>query len=383
MNTTSDPAIPSLSTNTNSSTIGAPNTGAPNTGAHYDPRQLEPITPTPAQWDAFLQAQPRAHLLQTSAWAGLKRPYGWEAARIGLAHAGELVAGAQLLFRRLPFRLGTMAYLPMGFTITHPDQRAPLWKAIDATARRQGAAFLKWEPGLYLPGDAPHDFARYGFRPSPQTVQPPRTIVIDIAGDEETILARMNQGTRRKIRQSAKNGVRVFEGTRADVDHFTRMMHTTGERNDFGVHEPAYYGLAYDLFVPQYAALILAEHDGDMLAGVMVFASGSTAWYLYGASATVKRNLMAAYGVQWAAIQWARARGCIAYDMWGIPDEDADALEAQFETRDDGLWGVYGFKRGWGGQVVRSPGAWDKVYNPLVYAAYQLALKRRGNRETA
>jgi len=88
---------------------------------------------------------------------------------------------------------------------------------------------------------------------------------------------------------------------------------------------------------------------------------------------------MASYGVQWAAIQWAKARGCKYYDMWGIPDEEETALEAQFETRDDGLWGVYGFKRGWGGRVVRSVGAWDRVYNPLIYSAYKLAVKIRAS----
>src|SRR5688572_7230946 len=156
------------------------------------------------------------------------------------------------------------------------------------------------------------------------------------------------------------------------------MMQTTGSRNEFGVHEPAYYEKAYDLFVPNGdAALILAEHEGDALAGIMVFAKGKTAWYLYGASSDVKRNLMATYGVQWAAIQWAKKRGCIEYDLWGIPDEDEATLEAQFEQRSDGLWGVYGFKRGWGGKVVRSAGTWDKVYNPLVYAAYKLALRWR------
>ena len=126
------------------------------------------------------------------------------------------------------------------------------------------------------------------------------------------------------------------------------------------------------------AALILAEHEGDPLAGIMVFAAGKSAWYLYGASSNVKRNLMATYGVQWQAIQWAKARGCTVYDLWGIPDENESTLEAQFESREDGLWGVYGFKRGWGGEVVRSAGAWDKVYNPLIYKAYQIALKRRG-----
>jgi lipid II:glycine glycyltransferase (peptidoglycan interpeptide bridge formation enzyme) len=262
---------------------------------------------------------------------------------------------------------------------------------VDGVCRQRRAAFLKWEPGIFEAGDPPLDFTRHGFHASTQTIQPPRTILIDISGDDESILARMNQGTRRKIRQSQKNSVRYYEASRDDLVKFTRMMQTTGSRNDFGVHEPSYYSLAYDLFVPQHAALILADQTEsetedqpartDDLAGVFVFAIGKTAWYFYGASSNLKRNLMASFGAQWAAIQWAKRRGCTVYDMWGIPDEGEATLEAQFESRDDGLWGIYGFKRGWGGRVVRSAGAWDKVYNPIVYAAFQLALRVR-NRTT-
>jgi len=344
---------------------------------------LTTITPPPQQWDAFVAAQPRAHFLQQSAWGELKRAYGWDAERIALIENDQIIAGAHLLYRRLPFRIGTMAYLAMGPYAFPQSDAAQLWQAIDAAARKQGAAFLKWEPGivddiqnkglksLALPAES-------GFRESPQTVQPPRTVLIDISGSDDTILARMNQGTRRKIRQSQKNGIRYYEGSRADVDIFNAMMQTTGSRNAFGVHAPGYYERAYDLFVPNGdAALILAEHEGDPLAGLMVFAKGQTAWYVYGASSDVKRNLMAAYGVQWAAIQWAKTRGCTIYDMWGIPDEDETILESQFETRSEGLWGVYGFKRGWGGQVVRSLGAWDKVYNPIIYTAYRMALRIR------
>ncbi len=345
---------------------------------------LETITPTPAHWDAFVTAQPRAHVLQLAAWGDLKRAFGWDADRVALLDNGRIVAGAQVLFRRLPFRLGTMAYLAMGPYVAEnaagASYTASLHRTIDTCARRHRAAFLKWEPGIIDTETAgARDAApqELGFRPSAQTIQPPRTILLDISGDDETILARMNQGTRRKIRQSQKNNLRYWEASRADVSIFNAMMHTTGARNAFGVHAPVYYERAYDLFVPQHAALILAEHEGDALAGIMVFAVGQTAWYLYGASSDTKRNLMAAYGVQWAAIQWAKARGCTTYDLWGIPDADEAVLEAQFQERSDGLWGVYGFKRGWGGQVVRSLGAWDKVYNPLVYNAYKVALRLR------
>ncbi len=343
------------------------------------------ITPAPPDWDRFVGQQRRAHVLQQSAWGTLKQAYGWDVERVALSDQGQIIAGAQILYRRLPFGLGWMAYLAMGPLAQRadPEIERALWQAVHQTARRKGAAFLKWEPGIYGADEAHPDPVALGFHISQQTVQPPRTVMIDLAGDEEAMMARMNQGTRRKIRQSQKNGIRYFEAQPADVARFTRMMETTGTRNEFGVHEAGYYERAYELFVPAGdAALILAEHEGDDLAGIMVFAKGTTAWYLYGASANVKRNLMAAYGVQWAAIQWAKQRGCQQYDMWGIPDEDEATLEAQFEQRSDGLWGVYGFKRGWGGQVVRSLGAWDTVYNPVIYGAYRLALRWRERRGT-
>ncbi|MBI1282053.1 MAG: peptidoglycan bridge formation glycyltransferase FemA/FemB family protein [Anaerolineaceae bacterium] len=353
---------------------------------------------TAADWDAFVGANVHAHVLQQWAWGELKAAYGWKVERLFVRDdRGQILALAQVLFRTLPLHLGTMAYLAMGPLVVdpYPEKVQPrdyalavLWERIRQSGLNHRAAFLKWEPGIFTNGLSQEavietlihgKFQYLGLRQSPQTVQPPRTVMIDISSDEDTILARMNQGTRRKIRQSLKNGITYREGTKADVNIFTGMMNTTGERNDFGVHEPAYYQKAFDLFVPQGdAALILAEHEGDPLAGIMVFAKGKTAWYLYGASSNIKRNLMGAYGVQWAAIQWAKAKGCTEYDMWGIPDEDETILEAQFESRSDGLWGVYGFKRGWGGEVVRSLGAWDKVYNPVIYAAYQLALRARG-----
>ena len=244
-------------------------------------------------------------------------------------------------------------------------------------SKKHGAAFLKWEPGFYIDDPMP-DFAAMGFKESPQTVQPPNTVMLDISDSDDDILARMNQGTRRKIRKSLKNDIAYIEAGPEQVAQFTDLMQVTGERNDFGVHEPSYYALQHQLFVPDHAALILAQHEGETLAGVFVFAVSDTAQYISGASSNVNRNLMASYGVQWQAIQWARARGCNTYDMWGIPDAPEDQLEAQFQERSDGLWGVYGFKRGWGGQVIRSAGAWDMVYNPLIYGAYKLALNVRG-----
>ena len=92
---------------------------------------------------------------------------------------------------------------------------------------------------------------------------------------------------------------------------------------------------------------------------------------------------MAPFIAQWEAIRWAKAHGARTYDFWGIPDANETTLEAEFESRRDGLWGVYGFKRGWGGKVTRSVGAWDRIYNAPLYAIYRRLLDRRRKPETA
>ena len=330
--------------------------------------------PTAEEWDTFIRQQPNGHALQLSAYADLKCAYGWEAERFGLIDGDALVGGAQVLFRPLPLNTGRMAYVAMGPYCSTPEQWDLLWKSI-----KHKAAFLKWEAGIRPPTMEQLPYNQWGFKASPQTIQPPSTILIDITSNDDAIMARMNQGTRRKIRKSLKNDIDYREGDRADLERFAELMQTTGERNAFGVHEANYYRLAYDLFVEKGdGVLLVAEHENDLLAGILVVAVGDTAWYLYGASSNVKRNLMASYGIQWHAIQWSKARGHKVYDLWGIPDEDQATLEAQFKERSDGLWGVYGFKRGWGGDVVRSEGTWDKIYNPFIYKAYTMALKLRG-----
>lgn len=349
-------------------------------------RTFTQLTPAVPAWESFVTNHPQAHILQLPAWGMLKSQFGWQSNCIALQNADNaIVAGAQILYRPLPFRLGTLAYIPKGPLAPaewwqNPAMMQPLWDAIHATARQQGARWLKVE----APDAAPDETAitaalqQAGFRPSPQDIQPVRTVVINLDGTPDEIMARMKQKTRYNIRLSAKKDVSVREGTSADVASFTAMMQVTGERDAFGVHDPAYYQQAYDLFAPAgRVALFIASYEGQDLAGVMVFAVGHTAYYLFGASTNVERNRMPAYGAQWAAIQWAMAQGCTQYDMWGVPDADEETLEAEFAQRHDGLWGVYRTKRGWGGAVTRRLPAWDYVYNAPLYAAYRHLITRR------
>lgn len=326
---------------------------------------------TQAEWDAFVQNHPEAHLLQTPNWGDLKREYGWTPEYLRL---GDL--GAMVLFRHLPLGF-SVAYIPRGPVGT--GDWSGFWEAVDELSRKHNAIFLRVEPDIWEP--VPDDFAEThlpGFLPSQQTTQPPRTVLIDISGTEEDWLEAMKPKTRYNIRLAERKDVIIQPSS--DVSAFHQLMQTTGQRDAFGIHSVDYYQAAYNHFAPDdTCTLLMASFEGQPLAGLMAFAQGYTAWYLYGASNNRERNRMPTYLLQWEAMRWAKAKGCRTYDLWGVPDQPESVLEANFMDRSDGLWGVYRFKRGFGGEVRRTIGTWDKVYKPLLYKLYRLYTGRKEN----
>jgi lipid II:glycine glycyltransferase (peptidoglycan interpeptide bridge formation enzyme) len=65
---------------------------------------------------------------------------------------------------------------------------------------------------------------------------------------------------------------------------------------------------------------------------------------------------------------WAQEQGCTSYDLWGVPDEAGKGEEDMEEVlKRGGLWGVYRFKRGFGGRILRHSPSYDFVYSPLLY----------------
>jgi len=327
--------------------------------------------PTPEQqaaWDAFVAANPGGHVLQASRWAALKARFGWSACLVELTQGAEIVAGAQVLFRRLP--LGqSVAYVPKGPVVdwSNADLAGELLAALDDLARERGAWSLKLEPEALEGSPAGELLRKAGYQPTAHTVQPCSTIWVDLTASPDDILARMKSKTRYNVRLAARKGVQVRPATEDDLPAFYRLMQETSARDGFPIHSAAYYQAVYHLFVTAgWARLLVAHAEEGLLGGLMVFAFGGVAWYMYGASASAGRQRMPNHLLQWEAMRWAREKGCHTYDLWGIPDEvgqDPAAYERTVADRRGGLWGVYRFKQGFGGRVVRYVGAFEQVYS--------------------
>src|SRR5690606_22340314 len=107
---------------------------------------------------------------------------------------------------------------------------------------------------------------------------------------------------------------------------------------------------ADDTSSPAEVELLIAEHENIPLAAMFLVISGNRGTYLYGASSSVNRNLMATYALQWEAINIARSKGCTEYDFFGVAPK-ADASHP--------LYGLYKFKTGFGGKIHHNLGCWD------------------------
>jgi lipid II:glycine glycyltransferase (peptidoglycan interpeptide bridge formation enzyme) len=365
---------------------------------------LELITVTsPEQWDTLIKDLPGAHALQTWEWGRVKAEVGWKAhPLIWHDEKGSVCAGALCLQRTVSLggfalKLNVM-YVPRGPMLDWADANL-VRRVLDDLqdfAKSKGAIFLKIDPDLPLgfglpastddqnnpPGLAVQsDLERRGWRFSDEQIQFRNTVVIDLNASEEDMLMRMKSKTRYNVRLAARKGVTVRSGGVNDIDLLYRMYAHTSIRDDFLIREKAYYDLVWRLFFTAgLAEPLIAEVEGEPVGAVVIFRFGSRAWYIYGMSLDEHREKMFTYRLQWEAMLRAKAAGCTAYDLWGAPDVFSE---------DDPMWGVFRFKDGLGGRVVRTLGAWDYPVRPWLYKLYSRVLpkilgvmRRHGKEET-
>jgi peptidoglycan pentaglycine glycine transferase (the first glycine) len=337
------------------------------------------------QWNAFLARQPGGHLLQSYEWGELTRYLGGRIYRLGALEDGRLTGTLLLSLAPvpLPLRLPGLQlfwlYGCRGPTVERPD--APALAALIAEAhriaRRERCVVLRLEPNI---ADDDPQLERWlevyralGFRTYPYAIHPRRSWVLDLRPDLETLFANFKMTWRQNVRVAGRKGVVVREAaSEADFDAYYELLKITSERDAFFIHSKDYHREILRQFSAKGdAVLFLAEHEGEALAAKMLIRFGDWCWDMFGATANHKRNLKAAYLLQYRCLQWAKERGCTYFDFRAIPE----VLEPGEE-----MWGVYEYKQGFGGFSRLHMPTQDYVYRPLIYAAWSKLVEIRRER---
>jgi len=210
-----------------------------------------------------------------------------------------------------------------------------------------------------------------GFKRAAADIQPPDTVIVNLNLPCEQILASMKQKWRYNISLAGKKGVCVNTGGVKEMETFYSLLKETAQRDGIAIHNFDYYKTLFEIYGrhdkkgdASTLRLYTAVHEGDTLAAIVVLFRAQYAAYLYGASSNEKRNLMAAYALQWKAMQDAKEAGCQYYDLFGIPPN---------EDHNHPMAGLYRFKTGFGGQIIHRPGSWDFPYKPAIYSLFNFA----------
>jgi peptidoglycan pentaglycine glycine transferase (the first glycine) len=342
-----------------------------------------------AGWNKIIGSLPGAHFLQTVEWADVKTTVGWiRHELLWRAEDNRITGAAQVLIRSMRlFGFGprvSVGYIPRGPLIDWQDsaQRAQVLDALESFARKHKLVFIKIDPEVQKDSDTGESesneiktgntlmkvLEERGWRFSPEQIQFRNTMLLDLTGTEEDWLARMKQKTRYNIRLAARNGVTVRKATNEDFHMLYAMYAETANRDGFIIRPEEYYLDVWSRFKNAgMAEGLIAEFEGQPLAGLVYFYLGTRAWYVYGMSRNLYREKMPNYLLQWEAMKAAKAKGCQVYDLWGAPD---------IITETDPMYGVYRFKEGLGAQLLCTNGAWDYPNNSFLYFTYHQVIPR-------
>lgn len=358
-------------------------------------------------WNSIISQLPNPHFLQTFEWGQVKAKYGWSPLYVVWTDDDKFMVlkstddwslitdhclAAALILKRQIIRNGFAArlsvlYSPKGPLLdwTNESLRTRVFDDLQSFVKKQAAIFLKVDPdvvlGMGVPGDEDDvldnngqvvisELKRRGWKYASDQIQFKNTVLIDLNPSEEELLANMKQKTRYNVRLAGKKGVSLRIGTLDDLPMLYKMYAETSVRDGFSIRDEGYYKTVWTLFMNSSAPTcepLIAEVDSEPVAAIFVFYFAGRAYYVYGMSRSVHRQKMPTYLLQWEAMKRAKAKGCTVYDLWGAPEVFDES---------DSMWGVYRFKDGLGGEVVRTLGAHDFAPNALWYKLYSEIIPR-------
>jgi len=322
---------------------------------------------TKEEWEDGLQSVSFCPFTQSFVWGEFQVSLGKSVKRLFVEEGTKTLAACQLVFERRPF-VGGYWLAPKGPVfigeagLHHSVQIINELKKYAQRHLRSGV-FLRIEPMIEADTvQFPSGWTRK------KSFNPSSTRRLDLRQSEAVLLEGMHQKTRYNIRVAEKKGVKVELGEEEAFVDFLLLMKETAERGRFAQHDNRYLQKTFTaLRERDMAKLRLAKHEGDVVAGQLEIWYGDTVTYLYGASASTKRNVMAPYALHWAALTEAKASGMHWYDLWG--ENPADHASIEYRPK----WeGITRFKNGFGGEHIEFVGTFDGMIRKIMYCLLRL-----------
>ena len=291
-----------------------------------------------ADWDATIAdfdevCQEQLHAFAISRW-----PSVVQEPMLFLAN-GEIVGGSLMMVQRLPLGLGTIAVSKWGPMLRFAGRadadmiHAGMIEALIAEyADKRGQMLSVLPRASTTPVNGAYQrLVARGFRRGSELMFPNRYIVA-LRLDDAAQRKSFHQKWRYHLNKSEKAGLSFERAGPERLGEFETLYAAMTDRKQFPDHS-AYETVATlmaldDGLRPE---LFFVRHDGELVAGALIFKAGDRAVYLYGATNDKALPLRAGYFLHWHIIRWLRDHtNATWYDLGGT----------------DGFQGLHQFKKG-------------------------------------
>jgi hypothetical protein len=274
---------------------------------------------TTRKWDELLLTHPGYTFFHSSSWAKvLSTTYRYTPLYFTSVANGKL---EELMpFMEIDSRLTGKRGISLPFT----DLCSPLLPAEGGNGRllddvighgiRSGWRHLEIRGGNGTVSDTPAFSCFYGHH-------------LDLVEDEEVMLSRFRNSTRRNIYKAISDGVKVtIGGSLPEMREFYRLNCMTRKRHGLPPQPYRFFrNLHEQVMAKDHGIVVLASLHDRVIAGAVYLHMGKKAIYKYGASDLRYQSTRANNLVMWEAIRWYASRGYGHFCM-GRTESDNDGL---------------------------------------------------------
>jgi hypothetical protein len=259
--------------------------------------------------------------------------------------AGEVVGGVLMMIQTLPLGLARIAIAKWGRILADQagaddaDLYAQMIEAMVDRYARQRRMFLSIWPhaDLEVRNRRYEHLIGRGFRPGARLLFPNRYI-IKLRLSDEAQRRSFEQKWRYHLKKAEKAQLGFEHAGPERIAEFAALYERMLDRKRFADHSaydtvPALMTMADERLRPE---VFFVRHEGEVVAGALIFKAGERAVYLYGATADRALPLRAGYFLHWNIIRWLRDNTSANwYDLGGT----------------DGFHGLHQFKKGMAGSA--------------------------------
>ncbi len=315
-------------------------------------------------------------ILQTKEWAALRESQGWKA---------HWVDEVLVLEKPLPLGFSFLYSPEVDFYKINFPKFLPKIKEI---SKKSHSIFLRLDflnqKNSVFGGKITTILKKNHLIKSFEEIQPEYRQIVDITKSEEEILAKMKPKGRYNIKVGQKHGLVVEKSQ--NIDEFYEIFKETASRDGFQIRPKKYFAKLIQTLkeINSVELLVVKYNDIPVAAGIFTFFD-EMATYLYGASLSKYRNVMAPYLMHWEAIKIAKAKGCKFYDLLAVApfnshpersEGSIDSSQAQNDKKHK-YAGITQFKEQFGGIKYQTVGSWDIIYSKCWYNLFKFIEKMR------